>query len=111
MFYRGIQRALTVKQPMPGHGGYAFEPDGEEVQAAVLPVSGTMTAQAYGFKPDEMRRLISAPDAPIERGQGVCVEVAPEADPDYIVLYAARWPRHTEAHLRYIPEGERGADE
>lgn len=109
--WQAAQQAVTVKNPLRGHGGFAFEPNGEEVQATVLPIRGTLTAQAYGLRPDEARRLIADPYAPIARGQGVCVEAQAGEDPDFVVLHAARWPGHLEAHLRFIPKEQRGVDE
>lgn len=104
-------RTVTVKMPRPGYGGNAFEATGHTLQAAVQPMSGELSARAYGLEPSQMRRMLCHLPAEIQAGDGVCVEVAAEADPDYRVVYAAAWTRHVDIHLRYIPPPQRGADE
>lgn len=105
------KQEITVKAPRPGYGGNAFEAAGEALKAVVRPLNGTVSAQQYGLLPSEMRLLLLESGAAIERGMGVCVDAGEGDDPDYRVEYVAQWPQHAEAHLRYIPPGQRGAQE
>ena len=57
-----------------------------------------------------MRLMLCGLCASPAAGDGVCVDVAPDADPDFRVVWAARWPGHWEAHLQLIPPAERGPD-
>ena len=77
--------------------------------ATVQPLTGTTAAQMYGERLSMTKLLLAAPDAVIEVGMGVCVDVAPSQPPDYRVVYVAGWSQHTVAHIRYIPETERAA--
>ena len=110
MLQRARMRAVCVKQPLPGHGGHAFAAEGTTLLADVQPMSVDMPQRMYGLEPGQMRRVLCERDAPILPGDGVCVEVPPESEPDFRVVYAAKWSRHTDVHLRFIPEAERGAD-
>lgn len=111
MLKRSVKRAVWVKRPRKGHAGNAFETEGKLLEATVQPMSGTATVQMYGLQPSEMRLLLCQKCGEMRLGDGVCVEAAANAEPDFRVMYAAEWERHGVAHLRYIPEGERGADE
>ena len=64
----------------------------------------------YGQAPEQMRLMLCGLCASPAAGDGVCVDVAPDADPDFRVVWAARWPGHWEAHLQLIPPAERGPD-
>ena len=81
------------------------------LDADVQPMRGDMPQRMYGLEPSQMRRMLCAAGVGLQAGQGVCVDVSPEADPDFRVVYAAGWLTHTDAHLKYIPEAERGTDE
>ena len=98
MLCRRWQREVIIRAPDAGRGGNAFLPEGRAVAACVQPLRGALAQQMYG--------LCANPSA----GDGVCVDVPPDADPDFRVVWAARWPGHWEAHLRWIPPLERGAD-
>lgn len=104
-------RNVTVKKPRPGYGGNAFEATGQALQAVVQPMSGDMTAKVYGLEPSQMRRMLCPLPAEIQMGDGVCVDVAADADPDFRVVYAAAWTRHLDIHLRFIPPAQRGAED
>ncbi len=109
-FKRSAQRQVVVKRGRRGGGGYAFAAEGADVSADVQPMSGEMAQRMYGLEPEQMRRLLAAAGADIRPGDGVCVGVEAGAAPDYRVTYVAKWMRHTEAHLRWIPPAQRGAD-
>lgn len=111
MLQRSRMRKVCVKAPAPGYGGHAFAPSGFLLDADVQPMRGDMPQRMYGLEPSQMRRMLCAAGVGLQAGQGVCVDVSPEADPDFRVVYAAGWLTHTDAHLRFIPEPERGADE
>lgn len=104
-------RGVWVKRPLAGYAGNAFAAEGHLLEAVVQPMSGTATAQMYGLQPSELRQMLCSKDADLLLGDGLCVEVDGQAEPDFRVVYVAEWARHVVAHLRYIPEGERGADE
>ncbi|MEG1776470.1 MAG: hypothetical protein RR367_08175 [Clostridia bacterium] len=108
---RTRQRRVTVKRALAGRGGNAFEAQGTELLAHVQPMNGTAAARAYGLQAGEMRLMLTRPDAAVKRGDGVCVDVAATAEPDFRAIYAERWHGHTAVHLRWIPEEERGTDE
>lgn len=72
--------------------------------------AGALARQMYGQEPEQMRLMLCGLCANPSAGDGVCVDVPPDADPDFRVVWAARWPGHWEAHLRWIPPPERGAD-
>ena len=103
-------RPVTVKRPVPGHGGSAFEAQGAAVRADVQPMSGDMALRMYGLEPGDMRRFLADVETDIRPGDGVCVDVGADGAPDFRAVYVAKWTRHTEAHLRFIPPAQRGMD-
>ena len=102
MLCRRWQREVILRAPDAGRGGNAFLPEGRAVAACVQPLRGALARQ--------MRLMLCGRCADLSAGDGVCVDVPPDADPDFRVVWAARWPGHWEAHLRWIPPPERGAD-
>ena len=104
------QRDYPRKKPLPGIPGNAFAAEGDTIRATVQPMGGTATPQMYGLNPSQMRLLLAGPECDIREDDGLCVDVGADADPDFRVLYVERWPRSMRAHLKHIPEGERGAD-
>ena len=96
MLCRAWQREVFIYPPAPGRGGNAFSPQGRRTAACVQPLRGELTQRLYGLEAEHMRLMLCG-----LRGE-------PRA---FRVVYAARWPGHWEAHLRRIPEAERGADE
>lgn len=111
MLNRSRMRMVCVKAPVAGYGSYAFEREGRKLLASVQPMSGDMAQRMYGAEPSQMRRLLCEPGAELREGEGVCVDVPPDAEPDFRVVYAALWRNHVDAHLRLIPVQERGRDE
>ena len=103
------QRGVTVKRALPSTPGNAFEAAGHAVQASITPLSGAVAAHMYGLRLNKMLLMLSPPETDVREGDGVCVETTEE--PDYRVVYTARWSQHAVAHLQFIPEDERGADE
>lgn len=110
MLCRRWQREVIIRAPDAGRGGNAFLPEGRAVAACVQPLRGALARQIYGQEPEQMRLMLCGLCADLSAGDGVCVDVPPDADPDFRVVWAARWPGHWEAHLRWIPPPERGAD-
>ena len=110
MLCRRWQREVVLRAPDGGRGGNAFLPEGRAVAACVQPLRGALARRMYGQEPEQMRLMLCGLCAHPSAGDGVCVDVAPDADPDFRVVWAARWPGHWEAHLRWIPPLERGAD-
>lgn len=108
---RSSQRRLTVKKACPGVPGNAFEAAGTALTGTVQPLTGSAAAQLYGLEMSRMMLLLCGPEIPLSEGDGLCVNAAADAEPDYRVLYVERWPRHQRAHLKWIPEDDRGADE
>lgn len=108
---RSRQQTYTIRPPTKGVQGNAFGAEGYELTATIQPMSGTAAAQMYGLQPSQMRLMLFAPDDRVRKDHGVCVDVTPDADPDYRIIYVEQWLKHGRAHLKYIPEGERGADE
>lgn len=108
---RSSQRALTVKKARPDVPGNAFETAGTALTATVQPLTGTAAAQLYGLELSRMLLILCGPETPLCEGDGLCVDAAADAAPDYRVTYVERWPRHQRAHLKWIPESDRGADE
>ena len=80
------------------------------VAACVQPLRGALARRMYGQEPEQMRLMLCGLCVSPAAGDGVCVDVAPDADPDFRVVWAARWPGHWEAHLQLIPPAERGPD-
>ena len=108
---RSSQRALTVKKARPDVPGNAFEAAGTALTATVQPLTGSAAAQLYGLELSRMLLILCGPETPLCEGDGLCVDAAAVAAPDYRVTYVERWPRHQRAHLKWIPEDDRGADE
>lgn len=108
---RSSQRALTVKKARPGVPGNAFEAVGTGLTATVQPLTGSAAAQLYGLELSRMLLLLCGPETTLCEGDGLCVDAAAGGEPDYRVTYVERWPRHQRAHLKWIPEDDRGADE
>ena len=86
-----------------------YENEATPLSATVQPLTGYTAAQMYGERLNMTKLLLAAPDAVIDVGMGVCVDVPPSQPPDYSVVYVAGWSQHTVAHIRYIPEAERAA--
>lgn len=81
--------------------------EGMPIVATVQPLNGVMAAQMYGDRLGMTKLLLTDPGSPIVEGMGACVDVPPEAEPDYKVMYVAGWAKHTVAHIQFIPEEER----
>lgn len=110
MLCRAWQREVFIYPPAPGRGGNAFSPQGRRTAACVQPLRGELSQRLYGLEAEHMRLMLCGLCGEPRAGDGVCVEAAQGEPPDFRVVYAARWPGHWEAHLRRIPEAERGAD-
>ena len=104
---RKYLRPVALKRPLPFGQGEGFQSGYESVQATVQPLSGAQAAQMYGSRLGETRLLLAPGGTPVEIGMGVCLEVGPRDWPDWRVVYVAPWPRHTAAHIQYIPPWER----
>lgn len=98
-------RRIALKRP--GEAGEGYREEYEIALASVQPLSGVTAAQMYGERLQEVRLLLAQPETGLEVGMGVCVDAQPEDWPDWRVVYAARWPRHSLAHIRFIPPWER----
>jgi hypothetical protein len=98
-------RRIALKQPREAGEGYREEY--RIALASIQPLSGAMAAQMYGDRLQEVRLLLTQPETELTVGMGVCVDAQPEDWPDWRVVYVAGWPRHTLAHIRFIPPWER----
>ena len=104
-FAQKLARTVALRLPMEGREG--FENGHRLIQATVQPLAGTLAAQMYGAALNETRLMLVPAGASLQVGMGVCVGVQPEDWPDYRVVYVAPWPRHSAAHIRFIPLWER----
>lgn len=100
-------RQVAVKQPRGNGEGYREEY--RMIGAVIRPLSGTLAARMYGEPLQETRLLLTWPGGDLAVGMGVCVDVGPQDAPDWRVVYVACWPRHCQAHIRYLPPWERRA--
>lgn len=67
----------------------------EEVYAAVYPMQNTQESMPYGYRPDDMRRIMTQAEA--EVGDGIFLSSpAAGARPDYTIITKADWPMHHE---------------
>lgn len=99
------RQTVALKRPL--ETGEGFDPEPQLVQAVVQPLAGTLAAQMYGPVLGETRLLLAPAGVELQVGMGVCLQAAPGDWPDYRVVYVAPWPRHTAAHIRFIPPWER----
>lgn len=104
---KSAMRSMAVKHPIDSKTGDGYEDAYQPLLGSLQPLSGSLVAQMYGERLRNMRLLLAAPAAPVNEGDGVCVDVPGEESPDFKVVYVARWSRHLVVHLEYIPEGER----
>lgn len=104
-FAQQLARTVALRQPLEGREG--FENGCRLIQATVQPLAGAWAAQMYGAALSETRLLLVPAGACVQVGMGVCVGVQPQDWPDYRVVYVAPWPRHSAAHIRFIPLWER----
>ena len=111
MLCRAWQQEVFIYPPAPGRGGNAFSPQGRRTAACVQPLRGELSQRLYGLEAEHWRLLRGGVGGVRRAGEGVGGAAAQGEPPDFRVVYAARWPGHWEAHLRRIPEAERGADE
>lgn len=100
-------RTVALKRPFEAGEGEGFQANPLSIQATIQPLSGMTAVQMYGERLAETRLLLALPEAALEVGMGVCLNVPPEDWPDYRVVYVAAWPRHTAAHIQLIPTWER----
>ena len=56
--------------------------------ACVQPLRGALARQMYGQEPEQMRLMLCGLCASPAAGAGVCVDVAPDAAPDFRVVWA-----------------------
>lgn len=80
----------------------------QTVLANVYPVSSSTAAYIYGEKTRDMKLMLVPASIILSERLGVCVDVSPEAYPDYrITGKPEAWRTHTRAYLELIPEHER----
>ena len=84
MLCRRWQREVIIRAPDAGRGGNAFLPEGRAVAACVQPLRGALAQQMYGQEPEQMRLMLCGLCADLSAGDGVCVDVPPDADPDTV---------------------------
>ena len=77
---------------------------GEKQQATVrpYPVRDALTAQAYGKRPDQVRRMFLDGKADILPGDGVWLPGETGESPPWKVTDAPQWPRHMEILLERV---------
>ncbi len=102
------RRPVTLREKLEDVQGNAFAVEGVTLLAQVQPMSGSTATEQYGLLPSQMRLLLCDPQTVLRMGQGVCVDVPGDQDPDFLLVYVEAWGRHQRAHLRYIPPEERG---
>lgn len=61
------------------------------VRAVVQPAKSLLDMQIYGERVKRMKRLYYDGDIKILEGDGLCIDVAGDQEPDYMVLSAMAW--------------------
>lgn len=92
-------RKLTVATDLSGYNIKAY---GEAVpfSAEIYPASGQMQMQIYGLRLLYMKNMLFDPfdkdniGIEIKENDRICVDVPPDADPDYKVVAVNKYSRH-----------------
>ncbi|MCD8286494.1 MAG: hypothetical protein LUD50_04650 [Clostridia bacterium] len=71
-------------------GVYEAYEEAVAIQAIIWPAGGKSQAEQYGEKLTYMKNMEYSGTADIREGDGICVFVGPEADPDYRVVSIER---------------------
>ena len=97
MRYRTIiwrARRTGSTQTQKGDVKAAWGPP-EPVWASVYPMQNTQESLPYGYRPDEMRRVMTKADGAV--GDGIYLtEPAEGQKPEYTITTKAVWPMHNE---------------
>lgn len=83
-----------------------------EFQANVQPASGRLSTQMYGERVTYMKSLKYQGDLFVEaknEGDGVCVNVAADHDPDYRIVSIETWSTHQNILIERLERGTDGA--
>ena len=60
--------------------------DAVEIKATIWPAGGKVQAQRYGEKLAYIKNMEYAGNENMQEGDGICVFVGPDADPDYKII-------------------------
>lgn len=72
-------------------GKYPGYLDGIEIQANIYPASGKMQAEIYGERLNYILNMLYDGPQAINEGDGICVYVSKESEPDYKVISIKRY--------------------
>ncbi len=97
-------RRVALKEALNGEYTEAFQC----ILAGIYPLQSASEAQLYGERMQDMRWMLVPNGVPLAEAMGVCVDVPPEAEPDYRMVGKPEvWLTHTRARLSFIPMADR----
>lgn len=72
-------------------GKYPGYSEGIEINANISPASGRLQAEIYGERLNYILNMLYDEDAEIVEGDGICVYVSKDNEPDYKVISIKRY--------------------
>jgi hypothetical protein len=78
-----------------------FETTFTKIQANISPASGKLQAEIYGERLKYILNMLYDEDMKIAEGDGICVYVGSDAEPDYRVISIKNWS-HKQIELEKI---------
>lgn len=98
LYKKYILKEKVVNKSRMGSIAEKFAENGREVLIDVQPVTSTIMLEKYGIKANEMK-VGYTEDMDIKEGDGLCIEVDGECEPDYRITGVMKWSRHSVIEL------------
>lgn len=76
-----------------------------KIRACVQPVSGRLEATVSGQRVNAMHIMLYEGDAAFAEGDGVCMDVVPDGQPDYHIISVQQWQGHRRIQIERIALG------
>lgn len=85
-----LKKKIVVEDNEGGkYPGYSEEPI--EIQANISPASGRLQAEVYGERLNYILNMLYDEDVEMVEGDGICVYVSKDSDPDYKIISIKRY--------------------
>lgn len=79
-------KSKTVITDREGGKYPGYSPEAKEIKANIWPASGKLQAEMYGLRINNILNMLYDGDIVITEGDGICVYVTSDKDPDYKVI-------------------------
>lgn len=87
-YYLKPKKVITDKEggKYPDYSSEAKEIEAKEIEANIWPASGKLQTEMYGLRINNILNMLYDGDIVIIEGDGICVYVASDKEPDYKVI-------------------------